>query len=31
MSVFSKDLGIDLRTANVVIYSESKGIVRREL
>ena len=30
MSVFSKDLGIDLGTANVVIYSEGKGIVLRE-
>jgi rod shape-determining protein MreB len=30
MSIFSKDLGIDLGTANVVIYSEGKGIVLRE-
>ena len=30
MSIFSKDLGIDLGTANVVVYSEGKGIVLRE-
>lgn len=30
MSIFSKDLGIDLGTANVVIYAEGKGIVLRE-
>lgn len=30
MSIFSKDLGIDLGTANVVVYAEGKGIVLRE-
>ena len=30
MSIISKDLGIDLGTANVVIYAEGKGIVLRE-
>ena len=30
MSFLSKDLGIDLGTANVVIYAEGKGIVLRE-
>ena len=30
MSIFSRDLGIDLGTANVVIYAEGKGIVLRE-
>lgn len=30
MSVFSRDLGIDLGTANVVIYAEGKGIILRE-
>ena len=30
MSIFSKDLGIDLGTSNVVIYAEGKGIVLRE-
>ena len=27
MSFLSKDLGIDLGTANVVIYAEGKGII----
>lgn len=30
MSIFSRDLGIDLGTANIVIYAEGKGIVLRE-
>ena len=30
MSIFSKDLGIDLGTSNVVVYAEGKGIVLRE-
>lgn len=30
MSIFSRDLGIDLGTTNVVIYAEGKGIVLRE-
>lgn len=30
MSIFSRDLGIDLGTANVVIYAEGKGIILRE-
>ena len=30
MSILSKDLGIDLGTANVVVYAEGKGIVLRE-
>ena len=30
MSFLSRDLGIDLGTANVVIYAEGKGIVLRE-
>ena len=30
MSIFSKDLGIDLGTSNVVIYADGKGIVLRE-
>lgn len=30
MSFLSKDLGIDLGTANVVIYAEGRGIVLRE-
>ena len=30
MSIFSRDLGIDLGTANVVIYADGKGIVLRE-
>ncbi len=30
MSILSRDLGIDLGTANVVIYAEGKGIVLRE-
>ena len=30
MSFLSKDLGIDLGTANVVVYAEGKGIVLRE-
>ena len=30
MSIFSRDLGIDLGTANVVIYAEGKGVVLRE-
>ena len=30
MSFLSKDLGIDLGTANVVMYAEGKGIVLRE-
>lgn len=30
MSVFSRNLGIDLGTANVVIYAEGKGIILRE-
>lgn len=30
MSILSKDLGIDLGNANVVVYAEGKGIVLRE-
>ena len=30
MSIFSKDLGIDLGTSNIVVYAEGKGIVLRE-
>ena len=30
MSVFSKDIGIDLGTANTLIYLRGKGIVLRE-
>ncbi len=30
MSIFSRDLGIDLGTSNVVIYADGKGIVLRE-
>ena len=30
MLFFSKDLGVDLGTANVLIYQEGKGIVLRE-
>lgn len=30
MQLFSNDLGVDLGTANVLIYSEGKGIVVRE-
>ena len=30
MQLFSNDLGVDLGTANVLIYSEGKGVVVRE-
>ena len=30
MLLFSKDLGIDLGTSNVLIYAAGKGIVLRE-
>ena len=30
MQLFSNDLGVDLGTSNVLIYSESKGVVVRE-
>ena len=30
MVIFSKDLGIDLGTSNVLIYAAGKGIVLRE-
>ena len=30
MLLFSKDLGIDLGTSNVLIYATGKGIVLRE-
>ena len=30
MSLFSKDLGIDLGTSNILIYSAGKGVVLRE-
>ncbi len=30
MSIFSKDLGVDLGTSNVLIYAAGKGIVLRE-
>ena len=30
MQLFSNDLGVDLGTSNVLIYSEGKGIVVRE-
>ena len=30
MQLFSKDLGVDLGTSNVLIYADGKGIVVRE-
>ena len=30
MFLFSKDLGIDLGTSNVLIYAAGKGVVLRE-
>ena len=30
MQLFSNDLGVDLGTSNVLIYSEGKGVVVRE-
>ena len=30
MQLFSNDLGIDLGTANILIYSEGKGVIVRE-
>ena len=30
MAFFSRDLGVDLGTTNVLIYAEGKGIVLRE-
>ena len=30
MRLFSQDLGIDLGTANILIYEDGKGIVVRE-
>ena len=30
MQLFSNDLGVDLGTDNVLIYSEGKGVVVRE-
>ena len=30
MFIFSKDLGIDLGTSNVLIYAAGKGVVLRE-
>ena len=30
MSLFSKDVGIDLGTANTLVYMKGKGIIMRE-
>ena len=30
MKLFSQDLGIDLGTANILIYADGKGVVVRE-
>ena len=31
MGLFSKDVGIDLGTANTLVYMKGKGIIMREL
>ena len=30
MSLFSKDVGVDLGTANTLVYMKGKGIIMRE-